>query len=192
MLVWVYNRVTLRRLLKMLVWVYNRVTLRRLHDRRRRAIAPDHMAGGGACCCNTHVVATWEKRDRFSFGGKKILKKSTACRNSQHFFFFKYVIFFISLLVGLLKEYRSWIDIFTDFHVITVNLLVLVIHILSASSALFGTFLLRIHVPFFQISYYSIAIWVLCLFLSLVSSLLFPCARYCVGYTPRAWDPRSL
>ena len=52
--------------------------------------------------------------------------------------------------------------------------------ILSASQVLFGTFPLRVHVPF-----------------SLISSSRFTFAVlmrevYCVRYTPRAWDPRTL
>ena len=49
--------------------------------------------------------------------------------------------------------------------------------VLSAIQALFSTFPFRAHVPFVQISYYSLALFS-CLFLPLASSLLFPCARY--------------
>ena len=57
------------------------------------------------------------------------------------------------------------------------------------SCALFGTFPLRARVPLFWISYYS--------HYSYVRYFLFALAIpmrevYCVGYTPRAWDPRSL
>ena len=48
------------------------------------------------------------------------------------------------------------------------------------------------HVPFFQISYYSITM----ILLSVSSScftLAVPMREVsCVGYTPRAWDPRSV
>ena len=52
-----------------------------------------------------------------------------------------------------------------------------------------GTSPLRAQVPFFQITYYSLALFVS------VSSSCFTLAVpqvYCVGYTPRAWDPRLL
>ena len=56
----------------------------------------------------------------------------------------------------------------------------------------FGTFLLRAHVTFFQISYYSPTI----IFVSAFSScfaLAVPMREVsCVGYTPRACDSRSL
>ena len=63
--------------------------------------------------------------------------------------------------------------------------------ILSASQALFRSFPLCAHVPFFQISCYS------CIILVSVPSCSFTLVVlmrevYCVIYTPRAWDPRSL
>ena len=66
-----------------------------------------------------------------------------------------------------------------------------VVQILSASQVLFEIFPLRAHVPSSHISYYSRIILV-----SVSSSsftLAVPMRRVSsVGYTPRAWDPRSL
>ena len=61
----------------------------------------------------------------------------------------------------------------------------------SASQVLFGTFPFRTHVSFFHISCYSPIILVS------TSSSYFAFAVpmrevYCAGYTPHAWDPRSL
>ena len=64
--------------------------------------------------------------------------------------------------------------------------------IISVSQALFGTFPLRIQVPFFHISYYSLTI-ILVSAPSSCFTLAVPMREvYCVRYTPRAWDPRSL
>ena len=63
--------------------------------------------------------------------------------------------------------------------------------ILRASQVLFGTFPLRAHIPFFQISYYYRIILVSASSFSF--TLAVPMREvYCVGYTLRAWDPRSL
>ena len=52
--------------------------------------------------------------------------------------------------------------------------------------------LLRTRVPLFYISYYSFAI-ILVSASSSCFTLAVPMREvYCVGYTPRAWDPRSL
>ena len=53
-----------------------------------------------------------------------------------------------------------------------------------------ATFLLRLHVPFFQISYYRAIILVSsssCIILAVLMREV-----SCVGYIPRTWDPRSL
>ena len=55
---------------------------------------------------------------------------------------------------------------------------------------MFGTFPFRAHVPYFYISYYSLTIT-----LARTSSVTLAVHMrkvYCLGYTPRAWDPRSL
>ena len=64
--------------------------------------------------------------------------------------------------------------------------------VLSGSQALFGTFAICAHVPFFRISYYSITI-----ILGSVSSSSFTLTFSmrevsCVGYTLRALDPSPL
>ena len=63
--------------------------------------------------------------------------------------------------------------------------------ILNASQVLFGTFPLRAHVPFFQISYYShiilLSVSYSCFILAVSMFEV-----YCMGYTPRACNPRSL
>ena len=62
----------------------------------------------------------------------------------------------------------------------------------SASYALFEIFSLRTHVPFLQISFYSITMIVVSASSSCFTLAVPMCKTYCVAYTPRAWDPRSL
>ena len=67
-----------------------------------------------------------------------------------------------------------------------------IVRYLALVNALFGTFPVRIHVPFIHISYNSITI----ILVSVSSScliLVVPMREVsCVRYTPRAWDSRSL
>ena len=73
---------------------------------------------------------------------------------------------------------------------VTVFSLLQYIVLYSVNLALFGTFILRAHVPSIQISYYSA--------ITLVSAssccfiLAVPMRGSCLGYAPRAWDIRSL
>ena len=61
-----------------------------------------------------------------------------------------------------------------------------------ASQALFGTFLLRAHVPFFQISYYCLDVILVSASSSCFALAVLMREVPCVRYTPRAWDLRSL
>ena len=55
-----------------------------------------------------------------------------------------------------------------------------------------GTIPLRAHVSFFQISYYSLAIILVSVSSSFITLAIPMREVFCVGYTPRAWDPRYL
>ena len=64
--------------------------------------------------------------------------------------------------------------------------------VISVNQALFGTFLLRAHVPSFYTSYYSLTITLVSAPTSCFTFAVSMREVYCVGCTPRAWDPRSL
>ena len=55
-----------------------------------------------------------------------------------------------------------------------------------------GFFSFRDHIPFFQISYYSLAIILVSAFFSSFTLAVPMREVSCVGYEPRAWDPCSL
>ena len=66
-------------------------------------------------------------------------------------------------------------------------------YVLSASQALFGTFPpYSAHVPSFHISYYSLTIILVSVPSSSFTLAVSMREVYCVGYTPRAWDPQSI
>ena len=64
--------------------------------------------------------------------------------------------------------------------------------VLSVYQALFGTIPLRLNVPLFQISYYFIVITLVSAPTSYFTLVVPMREVYCVGYTPRAQDSRSL